>query len=226
VPSGKITVVYNGYDPYQRVPGEHSAASIPGVPNGAPVVGIVANLRPVKRIDVLVEAFAGVSERFPDAWLVIVGDCASGQASGTFRDLQARADRLRIRARVVFTGQVDEPMRYIERFTVAVLCSESEGFSNSVIEYMQAGRPVVCTDTGGNPEVVRDGHSGFLVPVGCAGALAERLVRLLSDEALARRLGAAGRETVRAYTHTRMVAEQMACYDRVLGGALALPAAS
>jgi glycosyltransferase involved in cell wall biosynthesis len=109
-------------------------------------------------------------------------------------------------------------MKYIERFTVAVLCSESEGFSNSIIEYLQAGRPVVCTATGGNPEIVRDGHNGFLVPVGDAAALAERLVRLLSDDALARRLGAAGREIVSSYTQARMVTEQMACYDDVLAG--------
>jgi glycosyltransferase involved in cell wall biosynthesis len=87
---------------------------------------------------------------------------------------------------------------------------------------MQAGCPVVCTDTGGNPELVHDGHNGFLVPVGNAAALAERLVRLLSDNALARRLGAAGRETVSSYTHTRMVAEQMGCYDGVLAGASGL----
>jgi len=186
----------------------------------------VANLRPVKRIDILVEAFAGIGERFPDARLVIVGDCLSEEAAGTRRNLESVLDRLRIRERIILTGQVDEPMKYIERFTVAVLCSESEGFSNSIIEYMQAGRPVVCTDTGGNPEIVRDGHNGFLVPVGDAAALAERLVRLLSDDALARRLGAAACETVSSYTHTRMVTEQMACYDGVLAGASAAHAAS
>jgi len=227
VPGDKIAVIYNGYDPYQGAAGpQAAAASIPGVPDGAPVVGIVANLRPVKRIDILVEAFAGIGERFPDARLVIVGDYLSEEAVGTRRNLESVLDRLRIRERIILTGQVDEPMKYIERFTVAVLCSESEGFSNSIVEYMQAGRPVVCTDTGGNPEIVHDGHNGFLVPVGDAAALAERLVRLLSDDALARRLGAAGREAVGSYTHTRMVTEQMACYDGVLAGASAVHAAS
>ena len=226
VPGDKIAVIYNGYDAYQgaaRV--QSTAAAIPDFPNDAPVVGIVANLRPIKRIDTLMEAFAAAAERIPGARLVIVGDRTSEQALGTFRDLQARADRLGIRERIVFTGQVDDPMRYIERFAVAVLCSESEGFSNSIIEYLQAARPVVCTDTGGNPEIVRDGENGFLVRVGDANALAERLVQLLKDAALARRLGEAGRETVRALTHTRMVAEHMACYDDVLSAA-SLPAGS
>jgi glycosyltransferase involved in cell wall biosynthesis len=219
VSADRISVIYNGYEPYRESNVATCGGSLlPGVALGTPVIGIVANLRPVKRIDTLVDAFAAVSQTFPAARLVVVGDCSSPQAFSTARELGALVDRLRIRERVIFTGQVDEPMKYVERFTVAVLCSESEGFSNSIIEYMQAGRPVVCTDTGGNPEIVIDGCNGFLVPVGDVRTLAERLVRLLSNSALARQLGAAGRETVRAYSYSRMVAEQMACYTQVLAG--------
>jgi glycosyltransferase involved in cell wall biosynthesis len=112
---------------------------------------------------------------------------------------------------------VDNPAPYINRFTVAVLCSESEGFSNALIEYMQAGRPIICTDTGGNPELVQDATNGFVVPVGDVDMLADRLIKLLSDSALAQRLGEAAREAVRStYSHTRMIHEQMACYDQLL----------
>lgn len=217
VPDRKIAVIYNGYDFSAKSADQVAAlATIPGVPDGAPVVGIVANLRPIKRMNTLVEAFAITNRQCPDAFLVIVGDSASQQAASTLVELEALARRLGIRDRVIFAGRAENPMPYINRFAVAVLCSESEGFSNSIIEYMSAGRPTVCTDVGGNAEIVRDGHNGFLVPVGDVGALADRLIRLLSDSALASRLGEAGSETVRAYTHTRMVAEQMACYDRVL----------
>lgn len=220
VPGDRIRVIYNGYAPYERRSAAAGAApALADIADGVPIVGIVANLKPLKRIDTLVEAFGAVSRRFPVARLVVVGDTASGEAERTFSDLAALARRLGVSDRVVFTGRAEEPMRYVERFTVAVLCSESEGFSNSIIEYMQAGRPVVCTATGGNTEIVRDGENGLLVPVGDAAALADRLMRLLSEPSLARRLGEAGRETVRAYTHTRMVAEQMACYDEVLSGA-------
>ncbi|MBL8254325.1 MAG: glycosyltransferase [Candidatus Competibacter sp.] len=215
----KISVIYNGYVFSAESPDQATAVvTIPGVPHRAPVVGIVANLRPIKRMDTLVEAFALASRQFSDARLVIVGDKASQQAASTLAELEALASGLGIRERVIFVGRAEDPMPYINRFTVAVLCSESEGFSNSIIEYMSAGCPTVCTDVGGNAEIVRDGHNGFLVPAGDVGALADRLVQLLSDDALARRLGEAGAETVRAYTHTRMVAEQMVCYDRVLAG--------
>jgi glycosyltransferase involved in cell wall biosynthesis len=182
------------------------------------VIGIVANLRPIKRIDVLVQAFALVCRRHPDARLVVVGGDGSSQHGASVRkELERLASRLAIADRVVFTGRVDDPAPYISRFSVAVLCSDSEGFSNSIIEYMHAGRPVVCTNTGGNPELVRDGHNGFLVPVGDIGALADRLLLLLSDSALANRMGEAARETVLSgYSTTRMVSEHMACYDELL----------
>jgi glycosyltransferase involved in cell wall biosynthesis len=137
-------------------------------------------------------------------------------------ELGQLATRVGVRERVILTGRVDDPAPYVKRFTVAVLCSESEGFSNAIIEYMQAERPIVCTDTGGNPELVQDGTNGFLVPVGDVDAVADRLIRLLGDSELARRLGRAARESVRStYSHTRMVTEQMACYDEILTGSRA-----
>lgn len=221
VPGGKISVIYNGYVSRTENDSEATdAVGLPGVPIHGPVVGIVANLRPIKRIDTLIKAFALIGGQYPDAWLVVAGDDDQSQRGGSMlEELLDLATDLGIRERVIFAGRVADPTPYIKRFTIAVLCSESEGFSNSVIEYMQAGRPIVCTDTGGNPELVQDGRNGFLVPVGDARALADRLIRLLSDTALARRLGEAARETVQSsYTHTRMIAEQMACYDEVLSG--------
>ncbi len=221
VPRGKISVIYNGV---ARQPSNHVQDArdirLPGVPERAPVVGIVANLKPIKRIDVLIKAFARARERCPGACLVIVGADEPAKDGRSLRaGLEELAGRLGVRPHVVFAGGVDDPAPYIARFTVAVLSSESEGFSNAVMEYMQAGCPTICTDTGGNPELVQDGISGFLVPVADVDALADRLTRLLSDEALARSLGEAARETVNStYSISRMAVEQMACYDEVLAG--------
>lgn len=220
VPDRKIAVIYNGFSPRGEgdVP-EHAASVLPEIAPDMPVVGIVANVKPIKRIDVLVEAFAMATLRRPDARLVIVGDTDTPPSIATHKTLSELAVRLGITDRVVFTGRVDNAAPYIERFTLAVLCSESEGFSNAVIEYMQAGRPIVCTDTGGNPELVRDNQNGFLVPVGDIAALTERIDRLLTDVTLARRLGEAARESVRSYTVSRMVSEQMDCYDALVPSA-------
>lgn len=216
VPSRKISVIYNGY-----IIGSGSSvdlAAIPGVSEDTPVVGIVANLRQIKRIDTLIDAFALIGAEHATARLVIVGDDVSEQGRSMQALLSHQADLRGIRERVYFVGRVEDPRPFINRFTVAVLCSETEGFSNSIIEYMQAGRPIVCTNTGGNPELIQDGRNGFLVPVGDVWALASRLRQVLSDSALASRLGEAGYETIQSYTHERMVAEQMACYEEILFG--------
>jgi glycosyltransferase involved in cell wall biosynthesis len=221
VPCKKISVIYNGLlPPAANSGGAAQTIDLPGVLDLRSLVGIVANLKPIKRIDVLIKAFAIAYEHCPAARLIVVGRDGSSERGRSMREeLQDLASNLGIRKQVIFTGGVDDPAPYVNRFTVAVLCSESEGFSNAIIEYMRAGCPIICTDTGGNPELVQDGTNGFLVPVGDVDALADRLVKLLSDSALARRLGEAARETVRStYSHTRMITEQMACYDEVLSG--------
>ena len=215
-----ISVIYNGYLEAEKVTCEMAEVTKQfGSDDSGRIIGIVANLRPIKRVDTFIEAFGAIHTAFPDVRLAIVGDCQSPQAKVVFERLMNLANLLGVHEKVTFTGSVDEPAPYISRFSVAVLCSESEGFSNSLIEYMQAGRPIICTNTGGNPELIQDGSNGFLVPVGDVNALADRLAVLLTDRALARRFGEAARETVRSMcSHNRMIAEQMTCYDEVLSG--------
>ena len=217
VAEDRISVIYNGFTPARKVGASTGDAGPLGTLGANRIIGIVANLRPIKRMDTLIAAFGAIHADFPDVRVAIVGDHESGQAAGVLEQLVNLANGAGVRDKLIFTGGVADAAPYIERFTVAVLCSESEGFSNALIEYMHAGRPVVCTDAGGNTELVTDEVDGLVVPVGDAGALADRLARLLSDRDLARRLGEAARETIRLnYTHTRMTAEQMACYDAVL----------
>jgi glycosyltransferase involved in cell wall biosynthesis len=217
VPSRKITVIYNGYAPdTEHSIAQRDAQGIDSLSDHVPVVGIVANLRPIKRIDVLVRAFATLKVSHPAARLVIVGDYSSPQARSTRDSLEVLADRLEISDRIIFTGRVADPSRYVRRFSIAVLCSESEGFSNSLVEYMRYRRAIVCTDTGGNSEIIQDGHNGFLVPVGDASILAERLAQLLSDTALAQRFGDNAHAAVQSYSHVKMVSMQMRSYDEIL----------
>jgi glycosyltransferase involved in cell wall biosynthesis len=218
VPCRKISVIYNGINPAaDDLCGSARVPEMLPPPEKAPVIGIVANLKPIKRIDVLMRAVVAVRARYPGLRLLVIGrDGLSSRGGSMCQELDQLAIRLGIRDAVIFTGGVDDPAPLISRFTVAVLCSESEGFSNALIEYMQAGRPVVCTDTGGNPELVQDGINGFVIPVGDVDQLADRIIRILSDSALANRLGEAARKTVRSYSLARMLSEQMACYDEVL----------
>ena len=139
----------------------------------ATVVGIVANLRPVKGLADFVDAAALVAEEFPRARFVLVGQ---GNEESRLRD---QAARLGIADRVRFAGARTDVADLLQSFDVGVLTSHSESFSNSVLEYLAAGLPVVVTDVGGVREAVEDGRQGFIVPPKAPDQLADRLRTLL-----------------------------------------------
>ncbi len=173
----RVDVVYNGID----------TAALPWVDHAGPTlhVGIVGNLtRRVKRTDLFIQAAAAIARR-PSGESVtwhVVGD------GGLRAEYEALARAERIADRVVFAGRIADVAAYLERLQVGVLCSDSEGFSNALLEYMLKGCACVATDVGGNAEAVRHGRTGLLVPPGNAAALAEALEKLIVDTALRREL--------------------------------------
>lgn len=171
----RFTVIPNGLD-VPRFPFTPPADS-------PRIVGALGNLnREVKRMDLFVEAAGLLQARHPDVRWEIAGD-------GHLRPgLEARARSLGLADRMVFHGQLPDAAAALGRWDVGVLCSDSEGFSNAVLEYMLCGCAVVATDVGGNREAIRDGENGLLVPAGDPRALAAALDRLLTEEGLGRRL--------------------------------------
>ena len=199
----KILVIYNGMEPVKSA----APAEVPA--QSGPVIGILANIRPVKRLDDAVRVFSLISKRFPQAKLRIVG-------GGDPSELNALTHQLGLEGRVEFPGQVMDPAGEVAEFTVAMLTSESEGFSNAVMEYMQAGKPVICTNTGGNPELTEDKISGYLCDVGDLRAMADRLTALLDDAELRGRIGEAAREKVSELCNEESMLEQhIVLYERL-----------
>jgi glycosyltransferase involved in cell wall biosynthesis len=207
-----IEVIPNGHDPARfEVPPAADLRQQLGIGPADPIVGIVANLRPIKRHTDLLQAFAIVRQTHRQAHLLVIG---SGALES---ELRARTSALGLDSAVHFLGSSPAPVSLIKHCDVCVLTSESEGLSNAVIEYLACGKPTVCTIAGGNPELVQDGDSGFLVPVGDVQALADRITQLLDDPALARRLGARARQTfLERFTVTRMLERHVELYDRLL----------
>ena len=189
----RITVFYPGVDlaRFAALARDLTAAAPLGIPPDVPVVGIVANFRPVKDLQLFLRAGAVVSAAVPDAVFLLVGQ-------GSLKpELQRLAEELGIAKRVYFSSP-DVPIPYyLARMSVACLSSESEGLPNAIMEYMAAGLPVVATDVGGISELIRDGFNGYLVPSRAPKDFAEPIIRLLLKRDLRTTLGRQGLERAR-----------------------------
>jgi glycosyltransferase involved in cell wall biosynthesis len=185
------------------------------------VVGTIKALQHVYGIDYLLRAFAaaratmaasdsGLAER---TTLLIIGD-------GSERDkLVALAGKLGLSDVVTFRPHVahDQVPAALHNLDVYVALSRMESFGVAVIEASACGLPVIVSDTGGLPEVVKDGETGFVVPVGDVAAAADRIVTLVRDEDLRRRMGLAGRErTADRYDWQANVGTMIEVYEGVV----------
>jgi glycosyltransferase involved in cell wall biosynthesis len=204
VPAGRVHTIPSGFDP--ALFARSSPDVFPGV--GRPRIGYVGRLAPQKRADRLVEAFGRMRE---PASLVVVGD-------GPDRErVQALAAGL---PRTHLTGFVEHTAvpAVLASLDVLVLPSAYEEMGSVLTEAMASGLPVVASDVGGIPEVVRHGETGLLVPPGDVDALATALDRLAADPDLRARLGAGARARAAVYAWPRLAARVGAVYARVREG--------
>ncbi len=184
-----------------------------GIPLDATVVGCIANLRPVKDHGTLLEAFRLVVAERPEAWLVLAGDGPSRSA------LERLAGELGTSERTTFLGMVPNRPNLHHQFDLSVLTSLNEGFPNSLIEAMAAGRAVVATRVGGVPDAVEDGDTGLLAPRGDSEAVAAAMTRLLGDPAERTRMGECGQVAARAqYSAVQVLGQLEALYATIYDG--------
>lgn len=179
VRADRVVVIPNGVDRERfrpAAPGEREALRRAlGFPEGATIVGCVANLREVKGVDVLVRAFPAVRREIRDARLFLVG------VGREEPKLRALAESLGISGATVFLGSRQDVPDLLRCFDVGALPSRAESSPNAVIEYLASGLPAVATAVGGTPDVLRDGAGGVLVPPDEPEAMGSALARLLAD---------------------------------------------
>ncbi|MGH3003193.1 MAG: glycosyltransferase family 4 protein [Gaiellaceae bacterium] len=210
-PPAKITVVGYGFDLDARVASSPEAIrekrAAAGVADAEFVIGWAGRLSEIKRPLDLVRVAAGVS----GSRLVLAGD-------GELRPAVERlAAELGLGERVRLLGYVEDMGAWYGVFDAFLLTSANEGAPVVAIEALAAGVPVVATDAGGTRNVVDDGETGFLAPVGAIDELAERVVRLRDDPELRARLGAAGAERMRErFSTARMTDGYQAVYEQIL----------
>jgi glycosyltransferase involved in cell wall biosynthesis len=182
-----------------------------GIGMHKPVVVSIGNLKPQKNAGDFVAAAAKAAERVPEARFVFIGDGPERRA------LEARAFALGLDGKLRFLGWRRDAAQWLAASDVFALTSLWEGLPRALVEAMRTGLPAVCYATDGVVDVLRDGENGFLVPAGDVSAFADRLVQLLTDADLRRRLGAAAAASIGPeFDIDGMVRAQEELYERLL----------
>lgn len=181
-------VVYNFIDPrdYKRFVTEPFRSRF--APDGKKLLVHVSNFRPVKRVQDVVATFLKVREKVPTRLILIGAGPELPKAELMVREAGAEDD-------LVIFGNTENVPEIVAACDLMLLPSESESFGLAALEAMACSVPVIATDTGGIPEVIDSWQNGVLAPIGDTDVMASAAIKLLSDDALRKKLGAAARKT-------------------------------
>jgi len=217
VPTAQVDQIYNGVDARRFRPGAREREPITGCPFRDPLlwlVGSVGRMHAVKDPLNLAHAFIRACESDPSCHarlrLVMIGD---GALRG---EVQSLLNRAGLAEQAWLPGERADIPEILRGFDCFVLPSLAEGVSNTVLEAMASGLPVIATDVGGNGELVESGRTGELVPAANPEALAQRILAYLRNSGAARSAGDAGRKRIeRQFTLDAMVRSYQGVYDRL-----------
>lgn len=212
----RVKVIYNGINLNRLNAADEKVDEIRhklGVSPTGKIVGMIATMFPVKNHTMFLNAAARICHFIPDVRLALVG---SGPLHS---NLERLACDLGLESKVIFFGDQRDVGAYLKAFDIAVLTSDTEGCSNFLLEAMALGKPIVATDAGGNRELVYNGANGVLVPPRDAEALADAIINLLNNPALAQSMGQAGKERVTTqFSLENMVSQYESLYEDILMG--------
>lgn len=198
----KITTIYNGLeiDKFNGFICSECLKQELNLNNSSPIVGVIANIRPVKGIEYFIHAASLLLKQFPKTQFINVGMCVPGRENEIyFEYLKSLVKELKLENNFFFLGGRSDIIKLLSILDISVLPSLTEGFSNTVIESMAAGKPMVVTDVGGNSEAVVNGKTGIVIQPRNANMLADAISNLLSNKALAKRMGEAGKKRVKQH---------------------------
>ena len=182
------------------------------------VFGAVGRIDRLKRLDLLLSAFARVADRAERARLLIVGE-AKGKGSSFKEELLKTVEKLRLSERVIFAGHQDDPAPYLAAMDILVMPSKTEGFGRSAVEAMAMAKPVIASDVGALPEIVLDGLTGCVFPDGDVDALADRMNELAASQQKRATFGRTGRSLAEGRFDLKIVISRLqSIYGVLLAG--------
>lgn len=224
-PRMRIDLIYNGVDTAAYDPSSVNAADVRdefGLEGCDPVISTIGQITPWKGQLEVVEAFASVAQDLPNSRLLIVGETKFTGAEARFdiagyeRKLHETAERSGLAEKVIFTGERRDVASVLAASDIVVHASWEEPFGLIVVEAMSMGKPVVATEAGAIPEIIRHEDSGLLVRPKAPDTIAQAIARLSNDKALGNRLGqAATREARERFDIARVVADVTRLYREV-----------
>ncbi len=193
----KIVTIYNGLDinKFNNVKHNSTLKKELNLSSSSAIVGLLANISPVKGIEYLIYAASKVLKQFHDVQFIIIGSCIpSDENLAHFSKLKTLVKELKLENNFFFIGSRKDIPAILSIIDISVLSSLSEGFSNAIIESMAAAKPLVVTDVGGNSEAVINKKTGFVVPPYDSDRLAQAISILLNNPKLGKTMGEVGRK--------------------------------
>jgi glycosyltransferase involved in cell wall biosynthesis len=202
----------------------HDGTMVPPIPEIVPErselfrIGLIGRISPWKGQHIFLQAATHVAARFPNARFVVVG-AALFSEDAYDQKVRQMPRELEIERVVEFTGFRHDIYSVIASLDLVVHASTiGEPFGQVIIEGMAAGKPVVATNGGGVPEIVEDGRTGLLVPMGNASAMADAICKILTDPQWAREMGTRARQRVQDHFTVELTARRVEqVYRQVLG---------
>ena len=213
IPPAQIDVVYDGVEiPSGTTPDLRRAARQQWkIGEHEILLGCVGRLVPNKGQEILLQALPAVLIDFPDCRLILAGDGKCRPA------LEKLSRELGIAERVIFAGAVENIAQIYRAIDIFLFPAIGEGLGSSLLEAMSFGLPAVAAESGGVPEIIDDGCDGLLAPASSPKVLAETVLRVLKNPALAAQLGTAARKKIAPqFTADRMVESTLAAYKKAL----------
>jgi len=207
---GAVEVIPNFFAPHAAARSRVDLRAELGLAEGEALLLHASNLRPVKRIDLLLQAVAQIQPRSSFKLVILAG--------GDFAPYAAEVTRLGLEERVIVRANVTAIEDYLNAADCAVFTSELESFCLSILEAMTFGCPSVAFGVGGIPEVVESGRSGLLVPFNDTAALARGVEGLIADPARRTALGAAAKiRAAELFSAERIVGQYVDYYRKLVG---------